>query len=387
MTPPIFDGSLRTDPVTWIFKFELYAQLKGLSEEARRACFILCMNDVAAVLKTYNEIMGRIWRQCSRHVSGNTAADNSDRMQAIWTAKQSKSERVRNYYDRIISMAADLDMSEQLLTSAIQAGLNPSMKQFVARKQPKSLKELLDSTTLAESTDYNTSDTALPDSIASTLQRLEKNLTTRIWLPSRTIRTITHGIKNVIGHRTVTHHIHRLIELVHHLHVCHLLALDIHIDHRTFLATFHRLRAGPIIEGRTKTFHHLQHRKPVTEMWASDDRADCGEVPDQVERSRPMKAPMSEQAQLWKSPSQGHQASVARCESRFRHCWCEEAAESNKLQDARQRAEETLWCPTEESVTVVQSRQNQCSDQGVLYIVLSQSRRLVYRLCSNTLNY
>ena len=180
MTPPTFDGSLRSDPVTWIFKFELYVQLKGLSEEARRACFILCMNDVAAVwMKSTKDAATKSWDDLKaefRARFGNNAADKSDRMQAVWTAKQSKSEPVRNYYDRMISMAADLDMSEQLLISAIQAGLNPAIKQFVARKQPKSLKELLDSATLAESTDYSTFDTALPDSIASTLQRLEKKL-------------------------------------------------------------------------------------------------------------------------------------------------------------------------------------------------------------------
>ena len=174
------DPSLRSDPVTWIFKFELYAQLKGLSEEGRRACFILCMNDVAAVwIKSLKDVATKSWDDLKAEFHarfGNTAADNSDRMQAIWTAKQSKSEPDRNYYDRIISMAADLDMSEQLPTSAIQAGLNPAIKQFVARQQPKSLKELFDSATLAESTDYNTSNTAMSDSIASTLQRLEKKL-------------------------------------------------------------------------------------------------------------------------------------------------------------------------------------------------------------------
>ena len=175
MTPPIFDGSLRSDQVTWIFKFELYAQPNGLSEEGRRACFILCMNDVAAVwIKSLKDAATKSWDEFHARF-GKTAADNSDRMLAVWTAKQSKSEPVCNYYDRIISMAADLDMSEQLLTSAIQACLNPAIKQFFVRNQPKSLKELLDSATLAESTDYNTFDTALPDSIATTL-RLEKKL-------------------------------------------------------------------------------------------------------------------------------------------------------------------------------------------------------------------
>ena len=117
MTPPTFDGSLRSDPVTWIFKFELYVQLKGLSEEARRACFILCMNDVAAVwIKSLKDAATKSWDDLKAEFHArfeNAAAGNSDRMQAVWTAKQSKSEPVRNYYDRIISMAADLDISEQ----------------------------------------------------------------------------------------------------------------------------------------------------------------------------------------------------------------------------------------------------------------------------------
>ena len=176
MTPPIFDGALGSDPVAWIFKFELYAQLKGLSEESRRACFILCMNDVAAVwIKSLKDATTKSWDKLKAEFNtrfGENTADNSDRMQAVWTAKQNTSEPVRNYYDRIISMAADLDMSEQLLTSAIQAGLKPTIKQFVARNQPNSLKDLLECAILAESTDYHTFDAALPGSITSTLQRL-----------------------------------------------------------------------------------------------------------------------------------------------------------------------------------------------------------------------
>ena len=125
------------------------------------------MNDVAAVwIKSLKDATTKSWAELKAEFNarfGKNTADNSDQMQAVWTAKQNTSEPVRNYYDRIISMAADLDMSEQLLTSAIQAGLNSAIKQFVARKQPKSLKELLDFATLAESTDYNTFDTALPE--------------------------------------------------------------------------------------------------------------------------------------------------------------------------------------------------------------------------------
>ena len=80
-----------------------------------------------------------------------------------------------------------------------------------------------------------------------------------------------------------------------------------------------------------------------------------------------METPMSEQAQLERYPRRNikpvqHGANlVFDTASARKH----QNQTSCSPQDARQRAEETLWCPTEESIAVVESRQNQCSDQGV----------------------
>ena len=102
-------------------------------------------------------------------------------------------------------------------------------------------------------------------------------------------------------------------------------------------------------------------------MWASSDWADRCEVPDQVGRSRPMKTPMSEQAQLESYPRRyiqpvQHGANLVFDPAGARK---QQNQTSCSPQDTRQRAEEALRRPTEESVAVVESRRNQCSNQGV----------------------
>ena len=68
-----------------------------------------------------------------------------------------------------------------------------------------------------------------------------------------------------------------------------------------------------------------------------------------------MKTPMSEQAQLESHPRGDikpvqHGANLVFETAGARK---QQNQTSCSLQDARQRAEETLWCPTEESVAVV----------------------------------
>ena len=83
-----------------------------------------------------------------------------------------------------------------------------------------------------------------------------------------------------------------------------------------------------------------------------------------------MKTPMSEQAQLESYPRTArryiqpvqHGANLV-----FDTAGAgkQQNQTSCSPQDTRQRAEEALRRPTEESVAVVESRQNQCSNQGV----------------------
>ena len=80
-----------------------------------------------------------------------------------------------------------------------------------------------------------------------------------------------------------------------------------------------------------------------------------------------MKTPMSEQAQLESYPRRNiqpvqHGANLVFDTAGARK---QQNQMSCSPQDTRQRAEKALRRPTEESVTVVKSRQNQCSNQGV----------------------
>ena len=99
-------------------------------------------------------------------------------------------------------------------------------------------------------------------------------------------------------------------------------------------------------------------------MWASDDRADRCEVSDQVERSRHMKTPMSEQAQLESYPRKNIQP-VQHGTIRISFLVLLVRGNSRIKRSAARRTRDT----TEESVAVIQSRQNQCSNQGVRRIL------------------
>ena len=79
------------------------------------------------------------------------------------------------------------------------------------------------------------------------------------------------------------------------------------------------------------------------------------------------KIPMSKQAQLESYPRRYIQPVQHGANLVFNTAGARKQQNQTSCspQDARQRAEEALRRPTEESVAVVQSRQNQCSDQGL----------------------
>ena len=110
--------------------------------------------------------------------------------------------------------------------------------------------------------------------------------------------------------------------------------------------------------------HKQRARDGRTEMWASDDRADRREIPDQIERSRPVavKTPMSEQAQLESYPRRNIKPGQYGANLVFDPAGARKQQDqtSGSPQGARQRDEETLRCPAKEPVAVIQSRQDQC---------------------------
>ena len=80
-----------------------------------------------------------------------------------------------------------------------------------------------------------------------------------------------------------------------------------------------------------------------------------------------MLTPMSEQAQLESYPRRNIKPVQQGANLVFNTAGARKQQNQTSCspQDTRQRAEVTLWCHTEESIAVVQSRQNQCSNQGV----------------------
>ena len=93
-------------------------------------------------------------------------------MRRFWTAKQDEKEAVRNFVDRMRTIASEIDVQDPILTTAIQSGLKPSIKQHVVRQKPQTVSELLEHALLAESTDF-TAENSMTD-VTAAIRRLEE---------------------------------------------------------------------------------------------------------------------------------------------------------------------------------------------------------------------
>lgn len=177
--PQPFTGAGGCDPKAWITHYELYCKLKGLGVEGRRAGFLLSMKDIAALwIQTVQDIDSKVWDALRAEFIARFEpmdAGEIDKNKKIWTSVQGSTEPVRDFIDRITALSIGLDFTDALLLQAIQSGLKPSLRQFVARQQPKTVKELRDFAILAETTEF-ASAAVIPDTITNALQRLEEKL-------------------------------------------------------------------------------------------------------------------------------------------------------------------------------------------------------------------
>lgn len=176
--PSPFTGSTDCDPKSWITNFELYSKLRGLNEEGRRAGFLLSMKEGAARwIQTISEDDTNVWATLKSEFIKRfepTGTGESEKMKKIWSATQGGSETVRDFIDRITVYSLGLNLTENALLQAIQAGLKPSVRQYVARQQLATIKELTNAAMLAETTEYPS--TASSDAIANAIQRLEDKI-------------------------------------------------------------------------------------------------------------------------------------------------------------------------------------------------------------------
>ena len=95
-------------------------------------------------------------------------------MRRFWTTKQEAKESVRNFVDRMRSNAVEIDVKDPILTTAIQSGLKPSIKQYVIRQSPQTVSALLEHALIAESTDFQTE--ASIDDVSAAIRRLEDKI-------------------------------------------------------------------------------------------------------------------------------------------------------------------------------------------------------------------
>ena len=150
--------------------------LKGLKAQAELAAFALSMRENASrwLLIVPDDIKSNKKDLYDAFLTRFTSSPQtySEKMRQFWTARQEEKESVRNFIDRMQSIASDLSIRDPILTTAIQSGLKPSIKQHVARQNPQTVSALLEHALLAESTDFGT-ESSMTD-VTAAIRRLEE---------------------------------------------------------------------------------------------------------------------------------------------------------------------------------------------------------------------
>ena len=174
--PGTFSGLDTENAKDWLRNFDLYCTLKGLKAQAELAAFALSMRENASrwLLIVPDDIRSNKKDLYDAFLTRFTSSPqtHSEKMRQFWTARQEEKESVRNFIDRMQSIASDLSIKDPILTTAIQSGLKPSIKQHVARQNPQTVSALLDHALLAESTDFGT-ESSMTD-VTAAIRRLEE---------------------------------------------------------------------------------------------------------------------------------------------------------------------------------------------------------------------
>ena len=174
-----FTGTSDSNAVDFLRYFELFVTLKGLSEEGRRAAFLLSMRQVALTwAQTLSEAETKEWNTLTKlfiERFSPVEISKGEKMKSLWTIEQRPAELVRDFIDRVRTLALGLDVKDEDLLSAIQNGLKPSLRQFVIRQQPQTVDKLIELATLAEKTDIPIQ-SSISDDISTALQGLNAKL-------------------------------------------------------------------------------------------------------------------------------------------------------------------------------------------------------------------
>ena len=174
--PGTFSGLETENAKDWLRNFDLYCTLKGLKAQAELAAFALSMRENASrwLLIVPDDIKSNKKDLYDAFLTRFTSSPqtHSEKMRQFWTARQEEKESVRNFIDRMQSIASDLSIKDPILTTAIQSGLKPSIKQHVARQNPQTVLALLKHALLAESTDFGTE--SLMTDVTAAIRRLEE---------------------------------------------------------------------------------------------------------------------------------------------------------------------------------------------------------------------
>jgi len=177
--PGQFNGGISDNGQSWLAKFELWSQYKGVNNQRKLAAMPLLLQQNAA---TWFQILPADRKDTFDNLRaafveryGQNQLAPWQRATRVWCMEQRPTEPVQDFVASIVQAANEAGLTDEQRLQAVIKGLRPSIRQYVLRQQPANIEELLAAAILAERTDLPpASASADVGVIADIVMRLEK---------------------------------------------------------------------------------------------------------------------------------------------------------------------------------------------------------------------
>jgi len=177
--PGTFSATSTDDAQQFLDMFNLWADFRAMPQDQRRLALPLCFRDSAARwFSTLTPEIKNVYDNLSTAFTdrfGLSQYDRANGIHQLWKLTQNSDETARNYIDRVISEANKLHVAQDIVLIAVIQGLKPATRQFVLRSNPTSIRLVIESANLAESTATPMEDSQTVQ-LSQSLQRIEQQL-------------------------------------------------------------------------------------------------------------------------------------------------------------------------------------------------------------------
>ena len=134
------------DSDRWLKRFHQYSSALGLTDAQKKAMFCFHLTGRAADwLDTHSQDAEDTFQQLEEAFTAHFKKSETTKLHdiaSIWTTKQDPSEPLPHYINKLIKLAANSILDNQLIFAATR-GMLPQYRSYMVQKEPKTIQDLL----------------------------------------------------------------------------------------------------------------------------------------------------------------------------------------------------------------------------------------------------